>query len=209
MIRIKITKIETQKRNLDRVNIYIDDSFAFGLDDEIRYKYGLKSNMEITQEFIDDILIDEEKNKVINFTLNYLSYRQRSEREIEDHLRRKDYEDDLIQLAIDYCKDKGYIDDKAFAESYVRDRVNINKHGSYRIKYDLRNKGISQNIIDQVVDLDSDDEYERALKLAEKKLPSYRKDDRNAKYRKLGGYLQRRGFPFPVVSKVLREVLDE
>lgn len=209
MIFIKITKIETQKRNLDRVNVYIDDSFAFGLYDEIRYKYGLKSNMEITKEFIEDILLEEEKNKVRNFTLNYLSYRARSEKEIRDHLTKKEYDENLIDLAINFCKDKGYIDDLSFAKSYVRDRVNLNKHGSYRIKYDLQKKGVSRDIIDKVVDLDSDEEYERALKLAEKKIYSYRNDDRNSKYRKLGGYLQRRGFPFPVVSKVLSEILDE
>ena len=66
---MKITRIESQK-NINRVNIYIDNKFAFGLTDEIRYKYDLHTNKEIDEEFIEDVLKAEEQNKVINKALN-------------------------------------------------------------------------------------------------------------------------------------------
>lgn len=206
---MKITKIEAQKRKLDRVNIYIDDQFAFGLTDTLRYKYDLSSGKEVTQEFIDDILNAEEQNKVINHALKLLSYRQRSEKEIYDKLKEKGYDLDKIDNAIQYCIERNYINDKVFAETFIRDKMNINKLGSQRIKYELIGKGVSKDIIDQVLTPDYDVELEMAMELALKKMPSYKNDDYNAIYRKLGGYLQRRGYSFDIVRQVMNKVVDK
>lgn len=203
---MKITKIEAQ-RNPSRVNIYIDGEFAFGLDKELVFKHSLKKNQTLEESFIKNILIEDEKRKVIDSALNYLSYRSRSEKELREKLEQKDFNPDHIDEALNYCIDKGYINDREFARSFIKDKININKHGSYRIKYELYQKGISDSIINELIEDSNDNEYERALKLAEKKVYSYRKDDYQKKYRKLGGFLQRRGYPFDVVSRVLREVL--
>ncbi|MDR7870757.1 MAG: RecX family transcriptional regulator [Tissierellaceae bacterium] len=205
---MKITDITPQKRN-ERVNIYIDGKFAFGLDEELRYKYDLFVDKEVTKEFIDDVLKAEEQNKVIFSALNILSYSQRSEKEVYTKLMRKGYEEEHVLKAIEYCKERNYINDRLFAESFIKDKTNLNKYGSVRIRYDLIAKGIDKEIIDEVLELDFDDEYSRAYELASKKIKSYRNDDRNAIYRKLGGFLQRKGYSYDVVMKVLREVLEE
>lgn len=202
-----ITNIEMQK-NKKRVNIYIDDEFAFGLDKEISYKNNLYIGLELQKEFIDNLLKVEEKNKVIDAALHYLSYRQRSERETYQKLKSKGYSDIDISSAIDYCKSKNYINDRNFAISYINDKTNLNKYGSTRIRYELIKKGVHENIIDEVLKLDFNDEYSVALQLGEKKISTYKSDDRNSKYRKLGGYLQRKGYPYEVVSKVLKELID-
>jgi len=203
-----ITRIEYQK-NINRVNIYIDSKFAFGLTDEIRYKYGLKVNDEIEQEFIDDILEAEELNKVIYNALNLLSYRQRSEKEVYDALKRKGFDVANIEKAIEYLKGYKYLDDNAFATSFINDKKHLNKLGSTRIKYELIKKGVSKEIIETILDIDSAEEYEIALELASKKINSYKGQDRNAIYRKLGGFLQRKGYPYDIVSKVLGNLLKD
>ena len=68
-------------------------------------------------------------------------------------------------------------------------------------------KGIDDDIIETVLVEDKDDEYERALEIATKKHSSYKDDDRNKIYRKLGGFLQRKGYSFDIVSKILKELL--
>lgn len=203
-----ITKIEAQK-NPKRVNIYIDNNFAFGLDDEIRYKYGLKSNMEIDDDFIKNVLQDEEESKAFSNVLNYLSYRQRSEKEVIDYLKKQDYDEDLILKVVNKCKGYKYIDDLSFAENFTKDKLNLKKFGKRRIGYELKLKGISQDIINKVLDFDNDLEYEMALALGQKRLSSYKNDDKNKKYRKLSAYLGRRGYDFSVISKVLKEVLKD
>ena len=205
---MKITNIEPQ-RNKNRVNVYVDDLFAIGIDLELKYKHKLEIGMEVDDDFIKEVLKAEEQNKVTNHALNFLSFRQRSEKEIYTALKRKGYEEIYIENAIDYCRNQKYLDDRAFAKAFIKDKVNINKLGEQRIKYELLRKGVSQNIIDDVLILDTEDQLETALKLAEKKLPSYRKDDKNAVYRKLSGFLQRKGYSFEVVSQVMREVLKD
>ncbi|HLR21638.1 MAG TPA: RecX family transcriptional regulator [Tissierellaceae bacterium] len=205
---MKITKIETQKRRQDRVNIYIDDRFAFGLTDTLRYKYDLFKDKEVSQEFIDDVLNAEEQNKVIEYTLKFLSYRERSQKEVYDRLKIRGYDEDKINNAINYCLDKNYINDTRFAETFIQEKTEINKLGSYRIKQELSIKGISREIIEEVLEPDYEQELEMATELALKKVSSYKNDNRNAQYRKLGGYLQRRGYNFDIVREVLENILD-
>lgn len=205
---MKITSIEPQ-RNKKRVNVYVDDLFTIGIDEELKFKHKLEVGMEVNDDFIKEVLKAEEQNKVTNHALNLLSFRQRSEKEIYTSLKKKGYEDFYIENAIAYCKEQKYLDDRAFAKAFIRDKINLNKLGEQRIKYELLRKGISQDIIDDVLILDEDEQFEAAFQLAEKRLPSYRKDDRNATYRKLSGFLQRRGYSFDIVSKVMREILKD
>ncbi|MBU5437420.1 RecX family transcriptional regulator [Tissierella sp. MSJ-40] len=205
---MKITNIEPQK-NKDRVNIFIDNKFAFGISEEIRYKYGLSLDMEVDENFIENVIKGEELNRVINYALSLLSYRQRSKKEIFERLRQKGFEEEYISQAIDYSIKQGYLNDKAFAESFIKDKINLNKYGPNRIKYDLISKGISQDIIEEVLEIDKDEEYERALELAMKKFPSYKGQDKNSIYRKLGGFLQRKGYSYDIISKVLKEILKD
>jgi len=200
-----ITKIEPQKRN-DRVNIYIDDEFAFGLMAEIQYKYDLFVGMEIDQEYIEKVLLEEELAKAKDQALGYLCYRQRSEKEIIDKLRGKDFSEDIIENTLVFLREYNFVDDLEFARSFTKDKINLNKFGPQRIRHELYRKGISRDIIDEV--LDEDNEYSRALELAKKKLPSYKNDDKAAKYRKLGGFLQRKGYSYECVSRILKELLN-
>lgn len=205
---MKITSIEPQK-NQQRVNIYVDDLFTIGIDLELKYKHKLEVGMEVDDDFIKEVLRAEEQNKVINHALNLLSFRQRSEKEIHTALKRKGYEEFYINNAIDYCRTQSYLDDRAFAKSFIKDKLNINKLGEQRIKYELIKKGVSEEIINDVLVLDRDDQFEAAFKLAEKKLSSYKNDDKNGAYRKLSGFLQRKGYSFEIVSKVVKEILKD
>lgn len=203
---MKITNIEAQ-RNKNRVNIYIDNKFAIGIDDEIRYKYKLEVDMEVDDDFIKEILMAEEKNRAINQALKLLSYRSRSEKEIYDALKRKGFDKDIIDSAIEYCKDQDYVNDRDFAESFVRDKINLSKLGTERIRYELRLKGVSEDIINRVLRVDKDEQLQAAMELGEKRLKLYKNDSRDAKYRKLSGFLQRRGYSYDIISKVLKELL--
>lgn len=205
---MKITDITPQKQN-ERENIFIDDKFAFGVSSELRYKYDLHIGKEITDDFINDVLKAEEQNKVLNHAFNILSYSQNSKKGLYTKLMRKGYEEEFVLKAIEYCEERNYINDKLYAENFIKDKTNINKYGPNKVRYDLISKGVSKDIIDEVLVIDSDDEYERAIELANKRIKSYKNDDKAAIYRKLGGFLQRRGYTYDVVSKVLREVLKE
>lgn len=163
--------------------------------------------MEIDKKYIEEVILEEEQMKTNDSALRFLSYRQRSEKEIRDKLKEKDFEEYFIENTIVYLKDNNYLDDLAFAQAFTRDKIHLNKHGPRKIRYDLYRKGISDSIIDEVL-AEDDTEYERAMEIAKKKIYSYRNDDRNAKYRKLGGFLQRRGYSSSCVYKILDELIE-
>lgn len=205
---MKITSIEPQK-NKNRVNVYVDNLFSIGIEDELRYKYKLEVDMEVDDNFIKDVLKAEEQNKVTSHALNLLSYRQRSEKEIYLALKRKGFEENYIRYSINYCMENNYLNDKDFAISFINDKLNLNKLGPERIRYELILKGISKDIIDELLIIDHNQQYEIAMELAQKKLPSYKKDNPDAIYRKLSGFLQRKGYSYDVISKVMRQVLKD
>jgi len=64
--------------------------------------------------------------------------------------------------------------------------------------------------VDELIEenIQSDIEYKMAKELAESKIKSYQKDKKDAQYRKLSGYLLRKGYSYDVVSRVVREVID-
>ncbi|NLK43784.1 MAG: hypothetical protein GX300_05265 [Tissierellia bacterium] len=205
---MKISKIEPQK-NKNRVNIYVDNKFAIGIDMEIMYKYKLEIDMDVDDDFISDILVAEEKNNAINYALKLLSYRARSEKEVYTALKRKGFEEDIIEYSINYCKDLDYLDDRKFAESYIRDKINLSKLGTERIRYELKLKGVSEDIINRELRVNKDEQFQSAMELGEKRLRLYKNDSREAKYRKLSGFLQRRGYSYDIISKVLKELLQD
>lgn len=205
---MKITKIEAQKKNDERVNIYIDDEFAFGISLELVYTHSLKKGMEVDTDFLNNVVLAEEQIKANNVALRFLGYRQRSEKEIRNRLYKEDFDEDIIENTIDYLNKNKLIDDFQFAESFMKDKINLSNHGPQKIRYDLYQKGIDKSIIDEVLELDNS-EYDRCLEAAEKKIYSYRNDDYQKKYRKLSGFLQRRGFSFSVIKDVLNEVLEK
>ncbi len=204
---MKITKIEVQVKNPDRFSIYIDDKFAFGITDELQYKYNLKKGTILSQELMDEILEEEAQNKAINYTLHLLSYRQRSVEEVRRKLIEKEYLDHQIEYAIESCLKNRYLDDYEFASSYVRDKAKINKHGPQRIRHDLRFKGVDDDIIAQALEDNYENEYDIAFELASKQVEKYRNDDKQKRYRKLAGFLQRRGYSYDIVNSILRELV--
>lgn len=205
---MRITNLDYQK-NKKRINVYIDNKFAFGIDEELKFKYSIHVDDEVSEDFIKDVLKAEEQLKVNNHALRLLSYRQRSEKEVVEALRRKGYEEENISYTVEYLKRNRYIDDDYFTKSFIADKQNLNGYGYQRIKYELIKKGIRKEIIESHLIKDDHEEYELALNIASKKMKSYSNQERDAIWRKLGGFLQRRGYSYDIVSKVLRTLLED
>jgi len=207
---LKITKIERQKRNPKRVSVYIDGHFAFGINMEVAYICDLKEGREIDSDFIESVVKKEEQFRANNYALNLLSFRARSEKEIYDRMMQKGYEPSVIANTIQYLKEQRYINDKDFAEVFIRDKVELNRYGRNRIKSELLKKGISKELIDELLEttFQTDTEYETAKELAENKIKSYLKDKKDTQYRKLSSYLLRKGYSYDIVSRVVKEIIN-
>jgi len=213
-----ITSIEPQKKKKDRFNIFVDGKFAFGLDAETLIKSGLRIGQEISAKEIEKLVLESETNKMVEKALRFLSFRPRSERELRNHLQRKvsKYQSvkvsrkaadaidatDTVDTVIQRLQRLGYLNDLEFARWWVEQRQTHKPRGRQLIKNELYQKGISQEIIDQVLPEDEESEVERALQTAKKKLRSYKNLKPQEFKQKMGQYLARRGFDWEVIKEV-------
>lgn len=205
---MKITSIEPQKRNKDRFSIYIDDKFYMGVNQDVVLKHFLTKGMEVDEEFLNDVIKTEEKNKAINTACNYLGFKPRSEKEVRDKLRDKGFEDEIIEDTIDFLYKYKYLNDYDYGKALINDKKNFKKAGKNLLKQELYKKGIDKDMILELVEetYDYDEEYQMAYEVCLKKYKLIKNEDRNAIYRKLSSLLARKGYAFDIINKVIKEV---
>ena len=205
----KITKIEYQKKNKERFNIYLDDEYGFSIDMNILIKYSLQKNMELSDDIIDEILNAEERIIVYNYGISVLSKTAKSEHELMLKMMDKGFDSQLIDNAINKLKEQKYLDDKRYCEMYINDKINISKHGVLKIKEALYYKGIDKEIIEEKIKNISSEEREKtALALGQKKVLGIEEEDVRKKGIKLYNYLLSRGFEYETVKKTVKKILD-
>lgn len=161
---------------------------------------------------------DEIFEKFYNSSLRFLSYRPRSEKEVRDNLRKKvakvvEVED--VEKAIDgiitRLKEHKFIDDKEFAQWFVRSRNLTRPKAARIIKMELKQKGINQEIMEKAMN-DKGlmiNDLESAKKLLSKKLDKYKGFEKREIYKKLGGFLARRGFDWDTIKKSIDETFEK
>lgn len=201
----KITALEVQKRNKERVNVYLDGDYAFSVDlmSAARLRKGqMLSDADITALRDQDVI-----SKAFERSIRYLSTRPRSVQEIRRKLKEKDIPENAIDVVIARLEEHGYVNDAEFARLWIRDRSTFNPRGPMALRSELRSKGISQSIIDELLnDLGTTD---LAMQAAQTKLSSLRGLDKPTFRKKLGGFLARRGFKYDTIREVTDALMDE
>lgn len=201
-----ITKIESQKRNDDRVNIYVDDKFFMAIYKELVFTFNLKKGDNINEENLRKILKDEMFLKGKNKALNILSKASQSEKKIREKLQ-DDFEEDVIDDVVDFLKKYNFINDNELASKIVNTNVNLNKYGKNKIKQNLYNKGIEKSAIDEAMsEIDQDAEFENALYLAEKRYARVKNEEPKKAYAKVANHLAYKGFSYDIIKSVLNKI---
>ena len=201
-----ITALEIQKRNKERVNIYLDDEFAFGLS--LMEAAKLRKGQTLTAEEIA-ILTDEDAiNQAVNRAIDFLSYRPRSSEEVRQNLVKKNIPEDVVSVAMNRLQDLGYLDDLAFARFWIENRDTFKPRAPRALRYELRQKGIGDDILDPLFEeiLDVEDS---AYRVAKKQIRQYKGKTRQEFKHKLSGKLQRRGFNYGIINDVINRLFDE
>lgn len=205
MIR-KITAIKRQKRNPTRVNIYLDDDFAFGLSRIIAGWLGV--GHELDDEKIISLQAEDEQEVTYQRVLKFISYRIRTEDEIRLNLTKHKVQSEVINDVLQRLRRNGLVNDMNFAISWVENRNEFRPRAHKMLTYELRQKGITDEIISQTLDGISSDE-ELALKAAQNQVHKYIGFERPIFHRKLSGFLARRGFSYNIISLVVDQVWAE
>jgi regulatory protein len=201
----KITALKQQKRNRDRVSVYIDGRFAFGLPAIVAVR--LKLGQSLSNAEIEDLTEEGAAESAYNRALNYLSYRPRSRAEVITHLRRRNVTDSQVESVTERLERAGLLDDEAFARFWVENRERFRPRGPMALRYELRNKGLSNAVIERA--MASIDVEASAYRAAEKKMHRLAHLDRPTFDRKLVEYLARRGFAYDVAREVTERCWTE
>jgi len=203
----KITAVRPGRNRGKRVNIFLDGKFAFSLDADVVAKEGLTVGQLISLERVEALAKFDQFHKCFNAAVRYLGYRPRSESELREKLSRRGFSDDTREAVITRLKEQGLVDDTAFARFWKDNRESFNPRSQWLTRLELRQKGIANEILDQVVStIDDDDSAYRAALSKARSLPH--SDYQNFR-RRLGEYLKRRGFGYGIINHTVERLWQE
>lgn len=217
---MRITKIEPQQKNPTRRNLFADGEFLVGVSAETLVKFGIRTGDEIGEDKLMALQATEELQGAKSVALRFLTRRQRTEKEIRDKLREKEFADEEIHQTIEHLKNLNYLDDEKFARDYIRHQLVLRPKGRLVLKQKLLLLGVKKETVDAALNESFQEISQEAAALeAAKKFikkssksrddpPSARYDPRKAK-QKLAAFLTRRGFTWDVVSPILKTLLGE
>ena len=194
-----ITTLEIQKRDKERVNVYLDGEYAFSLS--LLEAAHLHKGQELSLAEIDALRETDSVNRAVDKAARFLAYRPRSEHEVRHNLVGKGFSENAIEAAIARLHTLQYLDDTAFARYWLENRSTFKPRGPRALRYELRQKGVADSIIESVlVDVDVDQVAYQAASNQARRLRGY---DRQAFRTKLSAFLQRRGFDYGTIRDTI------
>jgi len=194
-----ITGIKTAKRRSGWMEIWLDGASSLLLPQDKVLSLGLATGDQVSTTDLERIESAARRAEAMRIALRYLSVRPRSRRELAIQLRRKGLDDVTIQPTLERCDELGFLDDRAFAAAFARDRIRLRPCGVRRMKDDLRSKGVSEaDAIAGIAQGMKDEgvrEHELLERVAERRAAGLRSLEPEVATRRLFAFLSRRGFP--------------
>ena len=202
----KVTAVRSGKRG-KRVNIFLDEKFAFSLEAEVALKEGLKAEKALSEDEIEALKKADLFQRCLNAAFHFLSYRPRSETELRQRLQRRGFDGDNVAAVLARLKERGLVDDLAFAQFWKDNRQSFRPRSQWLTRLELRQKGVAEEIIERVAaQVDDEDCAYRAAVAKARRLSTA---DYEGFSRRLGEYLKRRGFGYGLIKSTVERVWQE
>lgn len=196
-----ITSIKQQK-DKNRVNVYLDDKFGFGIDLDNFVLLHLKVNQELTEAEVTEVVKKAEFQKTLDKLLRFAMVRPRSEKEVTDYFRRKKVHESMWEGLLAKLKHFELLDDLKFAKWWVDQRQNFKPRSARLLKLELSQKGIVKEIIENVLGETKIDEVKMAKELLERKKYKWKNLEAREAKQKMSQYLAGKGFGWDTIKKV-------
>ena len=197
----RVTALEPQRRSRDRVNVYLDGEFAFGLARAAAV--NLSVGVWLSDEQIARLRADDELERARAKALDFLSYRSRSAEEVREYLERKHFRSDIIEDIMARLRGVGLIDDQAFAQYWVDNRTRFRPRGARLLRHELRQKKVAPEAIEAA--LEAYDERTALMLAAEQQARRLRHLPEEQFRRRLFQRLARRGFSYELIQEALAD----
>ena len=201
----KITAIEAQKKRSNRVNVYLDGEFAFGLE-RITAAW-LRVGQELDERKIEQLQAEDAKERALQQSLLFLSYRARSESEIRKNLQKHEIPEAVIEETLERLRRDGLANDNKFAQAWVENRTTFRPRSRRMMEMELRQKGLDAESMESA--LDEVDDEALAYEAAQKRANRFKGLEWSEFRKKLSGFLARRGFSYSVIAPVVTQIWNE
>ena len=201
----RITSIQVQKRNQQRVSIFLDGEYAFGLSRIVAA--WLVVGQELSDEKIAQLKAEDEHEVVYLKTLNFIQYRPRSSQEIRRYLTKRQATDEVVEQTLERLQRAGLVDDARFAQTWVDNRVDLRPRSRQALAFELRQRGVDSQTISEA--LEDIDDGPLAIEAARKQSRRYQELEWQDFRQKMCAYLARRGFNYSVSVEAAQRVWSE
>ncbi len=201
----KITAIEAQKKRSTRVNIHLDGEFAFGLE-RITAAW-LRVGQELDEKKIQQLQVEDARERALQQALFFLSYRARSESEIRRNLKKHEIPEAVIEETLERLRRDGLANDSQFAQAWVENRSTFRPRSRRMMELELRQKGLDDESTKSA--LENVDDEALAYEAAQKRATRFKGLEWSEFRTKLSGFLARRGFSYSVIAPVVTQIWNE
>lgn len=203
----RITEIQIQRRNKERVNVYINNKYSFSCSKEIVVSHKLKVGLEIDKNQMIKIIDDSNEKHAFQISLYYLSFKPRTKQEVIDYLVKKEFEEKTIDKTLEKLISYRFIDDKQYAINFISSKIRQKNKSSTIVKNDLIKKGISVDMVDDAISIFS---YDIDLDIAKKISEKYFNRNHNLPFNqvkdKLCNMLFRKGFSWEIINNCISDL---
>lgn len=207
MVSKRVTALRTQTGRNRRINVYLDDEFAFSLDPEVVLRCGLKIGQELDSAMLEELTGADDLRRCLDAAMFYLSHRPRSEFELRQRLEQRGFIEQSIGAALGRLKELGLVNDVEFAQYWRDNRQDFSPRSRAMTRIELKRKGVAEELIGQALsDVSDEDNACRAARERARRLIG---SDYQAFRRRLGEYLKRRGFGYGIIKKVVEQLWRE
>ncbi|MFA5633859.1 MAG: RecX family transcriptional regulator [Candidatus Dojkabacteria bacterium] len=211
---MKITKLVSQRRDPNRVNMYIDEKFFCGLSLDNVARFGIYVGKDLSDEDLENILFEELKSRFFQRAMNYISRSIKTEFQITRYLKNLSFKkkgewytdisnenlESIIELTVKKLKEYGYIDDEEFAQQFIQSRIKNKPRGKLILQSELMSKGVELNLAREKVEELVEDEYDMLRRIYLKK---YGNEKMNLSDNKKIDFLRRKGFNWDLINQFI------
>jgi regulatory protein len=200
-----ITDIKPQRRKEDRLNIYLDGVYAFSLHSSVAS--ALQVGQQLSERDGAELQNRDAIHKAQEHAVHFLRYRPRSRSELEAYLRGKGFVEQAIQAVTEKFGELKWLDDKLFSQFWVANREDFRPRSRRALRMELRHKGIDSETIEE--SLQEVDEATSAYRAVQERARRLANLDYQTFRRRLGGFLQRRGFGYETIKATVERLWAE
>ena len=203
-----ITKLAFSTRKKDYVNIFLDDEFFVQVHIDIVTKHGLKKSMELPEELRNHVIDDKRTVQVKQAALRFVCYKPRTEQQVRERLRIREFTSEEINLAIAFLFKFDYLNDAEYCRMFINDYLLRKNTSAKKVTMELKKRGVTEKEICEAIELyyPKDETYQMAIAAAKKKMRAIQFKSVDKQKKSVSDYLQREGFDWNMIKQVVNEL---